>query len=411
MIKFTKHTLKNGLRLLVHQDKTTPIVAFNILYNVGAKDEFENKTGFAHLFEHLMFGGSKNIPDFDSPLQKYGGTSNAFTTNDLTNYYITIPRQNLETAFWLESDRMMELAFSVKSLEVQRQVVVEEFKQRYLNQPYGDIWLNLRPLAYKVHPYKWATIGKEISHIENATMEDVKDFFYSHYAPNNAILCIAGNVDVSEMIAMTEKWFGDIDSRIIKKRTYLQEPTQLEKRILELEGDVPSNAFYKAYHMCKRTDADYYSTDLLSDVMSRGKSSPFYQILVREKKLFTDVGAFITGDIDNGLLVITGRLKKHVSFEKIEQEIDNIIQSIISKGITSETLNKVINKAQTTRLIDDMSVQNKALQLCYFELIGKAELFNEEEKKYENVSVNEIQRVAKQILQETNSSTLRYIAK
>ena len=282
MIKYDRFELKNGLKVIVHKDKTTPIVAINIVYNVGARDESEEKTGFAHLFEHLMFGGSVNIPNYDAPLQIVGGENNAFTNNDITNYYLTLPKENIETGFWLESDRMLSLAFSEKSLEVQRSVVIEEFKQRYLNQPYGDVYLLLRPLAYKKHPYKWATIGKEISHIENATMQDVKDFFYSHYAPNNAVMVVAGDVETEEIKKLAEKYFGDIEHRNIQPRNLPKEPKQIEARTLTVKKDVPYHAIYKAYHMCNRLHPDYHATDLLSDILSNGDSSRLYRKLVQE---------------------------------------------------------------------------------------------------------------------------------
>lgn len=411
MIKYSKYTLENGLTLLVHVDKTTPIVAFNLMYNVGAKDENENKTGFAHLFEHLMFGGSKNIPDFDSPLQERGGVSNAFTNNDITNYYITIPKENLETAFWLDSDRMLELAFSTKSLEVQRNVVIEEFKQRYLNQPYGDVWLNLRPLAYKNHPYQWATIGKEISHIENATMDDVKIFFYSHYAPNNAILCVAGNIEPENILALTKKWFGDIPERKVQVRNLPVEPVQSEPRFLELERSVPNNAIYKAYHMCSRKAKEFYATDLVSDVLSRGKSSILYTELVKKKQLFTEINAYITGDIDPGLFIITGMLNKDVSFEVADNAIKEVIRKITSQPISDEELEKVKNKWLTSKLFDDMNVLNKAMNLCYFELLGNAYNVNSEPDKYVAVTKEEILKAAKTVLNESNCSTIYYKAK
>lgn len=411
MIKYSKYTLENGLTLLVHVDKTTPIVAFNLMYDVGAKDENENKTGFAHLFEHLMFGGSKNIADFDSPLQERGGVSNAFTNNDITNYYITIPKENLETAFWLDSDRMLELAFSTKSLEVQRNVVIEEFKQRYLNQPYGDVWLNLRPLAYKNHPYQWATIGKEISHIENATMDDVKNFFYSHYAPNNAILCVAGNIEPENILALTKKWFGDIPERKVQVRNLPVEPFQSEPRFLELERSVPNNAIYKAYHMCSRKAKEFYATDLVSDVLSRGKSSILYTELVKKKQLFTEINAYITGDIDPGLFIVTGMLNKDVSFEVADNAIKEVILKITNQPISDEELEKVKNKWLTSKLFDDMNVLNKAMNLCYFELLGNADDVNSEPDKYVAVTKEEILQAAKTVLNESNCSTIYYKAK
>ncbi|MBE9491597.1 MAG: insulinase family protein, partial [Bacteroidetes bacterium] len=260
MIDFDKFELNNGLKVIVHQDTSTPIVAMNILYDVGARDEDPDKTGFAHLFEHLMFGGSENIPKYDVPLENAGGENNAFTNNDITNYYLTIPKQNMELAFWLESDRMLQLAFSEKSLEVQRNVVIEEFKQSYLNQPYGDIWLLLRPLAYKLHPYQWTTIGKDISHIENATRKDVKAFYRKFYNPNNAILTVAGDIEMKEIEKLAQKWFGSIESFPKHERNLPLEPKQLEQRHLRVKRNVPFDSIYKAYHMCKRTDEDYYTT-------------------------------------------------------------------------------------------------------------------------------------------------------
>jgi zinc protease len=411
MINYDKFTLSNGLRVIVHTDKTTPIIAFNLMYNVGARDENPNKTGFAHLFEHLMFGGSKNIPDFDKPLQERGGTSNAFTNNDITNYYVTIPKENLETAFWLDSDRMLELAFSPKSLEVQRSVVIEEFKQRYLNQPYGDVWLNLRPLAYKVHPYQWATIGKEISHIENATMDDVKNFFYSHYAPNNAILCVAGDITKNEIEPLVEKWFGEIPVRKIKARDLPKEPDQFEPRFLEMQSNVPANAIYKAYHMAKRTDDDFYSTDLITDILSRGKSSRLTQQLVKSKKLFSEINAYITGDLDEGLLIVSGKLNDMVSFKDADTAIEETLHEIQTKPLEENELEKVKNKWITNKLFEDLNVLNKAMNLCYFELLGDISLHDMELEKYKSVTANELINSAKKVLRPNNCSTIYYKSK
>lgn len=408
MINFEKFTLKNGLKVIVHKDESTPIVAFNLLYDVGARDEDESQTGFAHLFEHLMFGGSVNIPNFDEPLQKVGGTNNAFTSNDITNYYITLPKDNLETAFWLDSDRMLSLAFTNKSLEVQRSVVIEEFKQNYLNQPYGDVWLLLRPLAYKKHPYKWATIGKEIGHIENATMDDVKAFFHKHYLPNNAILTVAGNVEAEQIKTLAEKWFSEIPAGKISARNLPKEPEQNEVRRLEVERNVPANAIYKAYHMCSKTDKDYHTTDLLSDVLSLGKSSRFYKKLIKEKKIFSEINAFISGSHDKGLFMITGKLLDGVSYEKAETAI-NLEIELIKKEIVSENeLTKVKNKIESTAQFSETSVLNKAMNLSFAELLGDANDVNLEITKYLKVTAKDIQRVANSILNETNSSTLIY---
>jgi predicted Zn-dependent peptidase len=318
MVKFEKFILNNGLKVLVNTDEDTPLVAFNLLYNVGAKDEEHDKTGFAHLFEHLMFGGSKNVPSYDEPLQLAGGENNAFTNNDITNYYITLPKENIETAFWIESDRMLELDFSEKSLQVQQNVVIEEYKQRYLNQPYGDVWLKLRPLAYKAHPYMWPTIGKDISHIQNANLEDVRQFFYRHYAPDNAILGISGNITPSEVKYFCEKWFAPIKARNIPLRNLPTEPIQNDKRKLTMKGNVPFDAIYKVYHSCSRIDKDYPSSDLISDLLSGGKSSRLYNHLVQEKRMFSELDAYITGDIEPGLFVISGKLMKGIKPEDAE---------------------------------------------------------------------------------------------
>src|SRR6187399_385200 len=332
MIDFSEFKLENGLHVIVHEDPTVQIAVMNILYDVGSRDESEDKTGFAHLFEHLMFGGSVNIPNYDEPLQMVGGENNAFTSTDITNYYLTVPATNLETGFWLESDRMLSLSFDPKVLEVQRKVVVEEFKQRYLNQPYGDVWLKLRPLAYHTHSYQWATIGKEISHIENATMEDVKDFFFHHYVPNNAILVVAGKVTVDQVKKLSEKWFGGIPSREIKPRSIPPEPRQQEKRFVEVEAKVPANAFYKAWHMPGRFHKDYVAIDLLSDILSRGQSSRLYQQLVKEKEIFISISSFSMGTIDPGLLVVSGRVKDGISLEEADREVNDILKPLIQEG-------------------------------------------------------------------------------
>jgi len=411
MIEVEKFKLDNGLRVIVHSDFTTPIVSLSLLYNVGAKDEDPDHTGFAHLFEHLMFGGSKNIPVFDEHLDRVGGENNAFTNNDITNYYITIPKENLETAFWLESDRMLSLNFSKKSLDVQRNVVIEEFNQRYLNQPYGDVWLLLRPLAYKVHPYQWPTIGKNLDHIRKATLDDVKNFFFKHYAPNNAILTIAGPVTKSECIDLTTSWFGEIESRFVPIRNLPKEPQQNEIRKIEVEKDVPFNSIYKVFHMCNRMDSDFSTTDLISDLLSNGKSSRLYQNLVKSKKLFSDVNAYITGDIDEGLFVVTGRLFNSTSFEVAESELDEELNKILSDDISSYELEKVKNKFESNFTFAETSLLEKALNLGFYELIGKAEDINSEVDNYRKISPEDIKRVASKLFRKENSSILYYKSK
>jgi zinc protease len=384
------------------------IAVMNILYDVGSRDENPDKTGFAHLFEHLMFGGSVNIPNYDEPLQKVGGENNAFTNTDITNYYLTLPAANLETGFWLESDRMLSLSFDPKVLEVQRKVVIEEFKQRYLNQPYGDVWLKLRPLAYKVHPYQWATIGKEISHIENATMEDVRGFFFKHYRPDNAILVVAGNVSVDQVKRLSEKWFGPIPMGTTPPRKLPLEPKQKNKRTLTVEAKVPANAIYKSYHMPGRFEKDFYAVDLFSDVISRGHSSRLYQQLVDEKELFTSISSFTTATIDPGMLVISGRLKSGVGFEQAEAEIDRVVNEILVTGPTDEELEKVKNQAEATLEFGEVEVMSRATNLAFAALSGDASLVNQEAEMIRDVTHDDILRVSREIIKEENSSVLYY---
>ena len=411
MIQFDKFKLKNDLTVIVHQDKSTPLACVNLLFDVGARDEDENKTGFAHLFEHLMFGGSVNIPSFDEPLQLVGGENNAFTTNDITNYYCTVPSENIETAFWLESDRMLSLAFTEKSLEVQRSVVIEEFKQRYLNQPYGDVWLLLRPLAYKSHPYKWATIGKEISHIENATMQDVKSFFKKHYNPSNAILVVAGDVELQQVKDLCEKWFAPIETIEKPKRNLPVEPKQTEARRLTVERDVPANAIYKAYHMCSRKDDAYHTVDIISDILSRGNSSRLYKSLIKEKQLFTEVSAYVMGDFDNGLFVISGKTPDHVKMEDAEKGIFEELEKIKNQLVEESELQKCKNKVESSVTFSETDVLTKATNLAISELLGDASLINEEIEKYASVTREQIKTQANLILDEANCSTLYYLAK
>ncbi|MES2592083.1 MAG: pitrilysin family protein [Bacteroidota bacterium] len=411
MINFEKFELENGLKVIVHQDKSTPLACINILYNVGSRDESEDQTGFAHLFEHLMFGGSVNIPNYDEPLQRVGGENNAFTTNDITNYHLTLPAENLETGFWLESDRMLSLAFSEKSLEVQRSVVIEEFKQRYLNQPYGDVWLLLRPMAYKVHSYKWDTIGKEISHIENANMDDVRNFFKKFYCPNNAIMVVAGNVTTEEVKRLSEKWFSHIAKGPENKRNIPQEPAQTEARSLTVERDVPADAIYKAYHMCSRYDKEYYAVDLISDVLSQGNSSRLHNTLIKDKKLFSDLHAYVMGDFDKGLFMISGKLSKGVTMEQADAAIDEELQKIKSELVTPDELTKVKNKMEATHVFGEMDNLNKATNLAVSQLLGDADMVNQEVEKYLAVTAEQIREQANIILRAENCSTLYYKSK
>lgn len=410
MVNFERFVLDNGLVVLVHEDKSTPMAVMNILYDVGARDEEESMTGFAHLFEHLMFEGSKHIPNYDGPLQNAGGTNNAFTSNDITNYYLTVPAQNIETGFWLESDRMLELAFKQDKLDVQKKVVIEEYKQRYLNQPYGDIWLLLRPLVYTKHPYLWPTIGKEIAHIENASLDNVKDFFNTHYAPNNANLVVAGNVTVDEVKKLADKWFAPIPKRNIPERNLPIEPDQTDERRLKVERDVPADAITLAFHMPARNHPDYPAYDLLTDILSTGKTSRLYQKLIKEKQVFVDIGAYVMGSIDPGLVIVSGKLdKKHTMMEG-ENAIWEVLNEIAEHGCSENELQKIKNKLETQEKFSLMNILNIAMKLSMSELLGDANRINTDLQDYLKVTVPDIKRVAKQVFKKSNASVLEYYA-
>lgn len=409
MVNFEKTVLGNGLTLITHQDRTTPLVCVNTLYNVGARDENPEKTGFAHLFEHLMFGGSKNIPNYDNIADNAGAENNAFTNNDITNFYITLPSQFLETALWLESDRMNELAFSEKSLAVQKNVVTEEFRQRYLNQPYGDLWMLTRPLSYSVHPYRWCTIGKDISHIQNADIQDVKDFFYRFYRPNNAVLSIAGNISHEETLRMVEKWFGNIPCGAANNRNLPVEPEQTEARTQTVCRDVPNSMIVKTYKMCNRKHPDYYAFDLISDILSNGKSSRLYNDLVKKERLFSKIDAYITGDIDEGLFVFSGYLNDGVDAETAENGILRQIEMLQSERIGERELQKVKNNVETTLLHSQYKIMDRAMSLAYFENIGDANWLNLETEKYSGITTSDIQRIAQDTFTSQHSSTLYYL--
>lgn len=409
MVDFNRFTLTNGLKVLVHEDATTPMAVLNILYDVGARDEDPEKTGFAHLFEHLMFGGSVNIPNYDEPLQRVGGENNAFTSNDITNYYITLPAENIETAFWLESDRMLSLAFSEKSLETQINVVSEEFKQRYLNQPYGDVWLKLRPLAYKKHSYRWATIGKELSHIENADINDVKAFFKKHYNPQNAILVVGGNVKTEDVKKLAEKWFEPIPSGDKYNRDLLQEDKQLERRTETIKADVPLNAIYIAFKMPGRLNADYYAFDLLSDILSGGKSSRLHNSLLKEQQLFSDINAYISSSLDPGLFIVEGKLVEGVTIEKAEEAIWTELEKMKSELVAAKELTKVKNKVESVLVFSEMSLLDKAMNLAYYELLGDADILNQEAAAFLKVEAEDIKRISNETFDKNSSSTLYYL--
>ena len=410
MIQVNRYTLANGLRIVHNEDDSTQMVALNLLYDVGARDEDPSHTGFAHLFEHLMFGGSLHIPDYDTPVQNAGGENNAWTNNDITNYYITLPHQNVETGFWLESDRMLSLDFSPKSLEVQRQVVIEEFKQRNLNQPYGDASHLLRELAYESHPYRWPTIGKEIAHIAQATLEEVKDFFYRFYAPNNAILAVTGHISFEETIRLAEKWFGPIPARNISPRQLPAEKPQTAVRRKTVERKVPVDAIYMAFHMSNRMHPDYYVYDMITDILSNGRSSRFVQSLVQEQKLFTSIDAYISGSLDEGLLHVTGKPVEGVSLEQAEEAIWKELEKMKTVPVSEQELEKVKNRYESEQIFNNINYRNVATNLAFFELTGKAEDINEEVGKYRAVTAEQIQATSARCFVPENCSILYYKA-
>lgn len=410
MIQVNRYTLANGLRIVHNEDDSTQMVALNLLYNVGARDEDPSHTGFAHLFEHLMFGGSLHIPDYDTPVQNAGGENNAWTNNDITNYYITLPHQNVETGFWLESDRMLSLDFSPKSLEVQRQVVIEEFKQRNLNQPYGDASHLLRELAYESHPYRWPTIGKEIAHIAQATLEEVKDFFFRFYAPNNAILAVTGHISFEETVRLAEKWFGPIPARNISPRQLPAEKPQTAVRRKTVERKVPVDAIYMAFHMSNRMHPDYYVYDMITDILSNGRSSRFIQSLVQEQKLFTSIDAYISGSLDEGLLHVTGKPVEGVSLEQAEEAIWKELEKMKTVPVSEQELEKVKNRYESEQIFNNINYLNVATNLAFFELTGKAEDINEEVGKYRAVTAEQIQATSARCFVPENCSILYYKA-
>jgi zinc protease len=406
MINHHKFTLSNGLRVIFHRDETTTMAVVNTLFNVGARDENPELTGLAHLFEHLMFSGSAHVEDFDRALQKVGGQSNAFTSNDITNYYINLPKNQIKTALWVESDRMTQLNLSDKNLETQRQVVIEEFKQRYLNQPYGDTWLELRPLAFEAHPYNWATIGKNLEHIEKVTMDDALGFYRKYYHPNNAILSIAGNFENQEIEELVEAWYSDLPAGPNVVRALPTEPIQTQYRKKIIQRDVPATSFYFTFKMGGRTSEDYAIIDLISDILGRGKSSLLYQRYFEQKQWVSEISAFILGSIDPGLLVIAGKLHKPETMNDFEADLWSFLQQLSTQGTTQKDLEKVRNKFLTSKMFEELSLQSRAMNLAYFELLGDVDLINQEVRNYEQITAEQINFALKSALQQDHCSCL-----
>jgi zinc protease len=408
MIRYDKFTLDNGLRILVHEDTSTPLTAMNILYDVGSRDEDPEFTGLAHLFEHLMFGGTEQIPEFDKHILIAGGENNAFTNTDITDFYTTLPSVNIETAFWLESDRMNLLDFSQRNLDIQKSVVIEEYNQRYLNQPFGDAMLIMRPLAYRIHPYRWATIGKDISHIRNITLDKIRNFFFTHYAPNNAILTLSGNIKTETALRMAEKWFGKIERRNIVPRNLPAEPRQAEERRLEVEKDVPVDALYKAWHTGQRNGDDFYTLDLITDLLAGGESGRLYTKLVRQMQLFSEINAYITSDIDPGLFIFHGKLMKGVDIQYAEEAVLKVIDELKEKYPTQSEMEKVKNKYESSNVFANTNVLNKAINLSFYDLIGKPELINTEVDLYRKIDRNMVVEACRRYFDQSTCSTLYY---
>lgn len=408
MVEFERFKLDNGLTVIVHEDDSTPMAAVNILYNVGARDESPEQTGFAHLFEHLMFSGSANVPDFDTYIQNAGGDCNAFTNNDITNYYDTIPAANLETALWLEADRMSTLNINERSLDVQRKVVVEEFNETCLNLPYGDAWHRISEMAFKEHPYRWPTIGLEPKHIQEAQLNDVRSFYAKHYAPNSAILVVVGNVKLKKVKKLVEKHFGQIPSLEHYQRNLPQEPKQKELRRTLSNAEVPLNAIYMVFHTVERLHKDYYAVDLLSDILCNGKSSRLYKTVKKKLHYFADVDAYVTGNFDPGLLVIEGRLAEEIDTDKAEHSIWDVIEEVKNGAVSQDELQKYKNKAVSGLIFNECNMLNRAMNLAFFETLGDVSLVNKEESQYAKVTLDDIQRVAKEYLSQENCSILTY---
>lgn len=388
------------------------MVAVNVLYDVGARDESPQLTGLAHLFEHLMFGGSAHIPDFDDPIQLAGGENNAFTNNDMTNFYDTLPAQNIEIAFWLESDRMLSLNFDPKVLETQQKVVVEEFKETCLNQPYGDVWHHLSDLAYRVHPYRWPTIGLEPQHIEQVTMDEVRDFYFKYYRPNNATLVVAGNVKLEEVKRLSEKWFANIPMGNIPKRNLPAEPLQTAFRTKTVEANVPVDAIYLAFHMGARDERHFYPVDLLSDVLSNGQSSRLYRRLLKEKQLFSAIDCYVSGSMDPGLIIIEGKPADGISIESAKKAIWEELEALKAMPIPDEELEKLQNKVESTLIFSEMNFLNKAINLAFFENMGDAASWiNKEAQFYREISTQDLQVAANAVFTTENAVELIYLAK
>lgn len=408
MLPYQRFFLENGLEVIVHEDPSSKMAVFNLLYKVGSKNEVPGKTGLAHFFEHLMFGSSKNVPVFDRELERVGGSCNAFTSPDITNYYMSLPAANLETAFWLESDRMLQLTLSEKTIETQRKVVLEEYKQRYLNQPYGDVWHHLRDLAYTTHPYRWPTIGGKPADIEGYRKEDVWDFYHKNYGPNNAILVVGGAVSTEQVMALTEKWFGPIPPIALNSLPILKEPTQEIKRQKEVHNPVPTAALFKAYKMPGKKEPGYLQADLLSDLLGFGKSSILEQRLVKSGKLFASIGAYVLGSIDPGLLVFSGKMESGIEAKEAEIALDEVVGEFIERGVSEQELEKVKNQGEAMKTYESIQLINRVMNLAFYANLGHPDLYWKEYETKSEISAEEVNTWARQLIRENQASVLYY---
>lgn len=412
MIKYEQTQLSNGLTVIANRDTASRMAAVNILYKVGARDENPNRTGLAHLFEHLMFRGTHLIPDFDIPVQMACGENNAFTNNDYTDFYITLPCDNLETALWLESDRMTGLNLSAEACEIEKRVVIEEFRQRYLNQPYGDLNMLLREMVYTTHPYRWATIGLSPDHIAEASIEEIHNFYHRFYHPSNAILSISGDIAAERVFDMAEKWFGGIKPNLDFCPSALPtEPKQTTARRLEVERDVPATTIVIAFHMGNRLSKDFYLGDITSDLLAGGDSARLYEHLIKGKSLFASVNAYISGDVDEGMFVFTGQLLPTTTEQDAEAALWEEIRQLQSGEISDYELEKVKNKFEANTLFGELNVMNKAMNLGYYSMIGDLPLINREIAIYRSLTKEQIADFSRHTFTQENSSTLIYRAK
>ena len=407
-LQFQRHILSNGLRLIVHEDPSTPLASCNVVYRVGSRDENPDMTGMAHLFEHFMFTGSKNIADFDAQLQSVGAINNAYTTQDITHYYITLPAVNIEHALWLESDRMMELAFQQEKLDIQKHVVIEEFKENFLNRPYGDMWLLYNQFYFQKHPYQWLPIGKEISHIEKVSMEDMKNFFYRFYRPNNAVLTISGNVHFEEIVPLVEKWFGPIPAGPALERKFPQEEHPTQHRLFEVKRNVPADMLFKGWPTCGRLDADFYAYDMLSDLFGSGQSSYLYKKFVMEEAVFTDISAYITGTLDPGGFIIGGRPAEGVSIEEADQKLNDFLYKLPENSVNSHDLQKVKNRVESLILQNDIKIEDRSSSLAVAECFSCAEDFNDETQRYFAVTEEQINTLCNKMFRQEQEATMYY---